>query len=116
MADDAADGRVAPFAGRVVAVEAGWDGDTVHDWFVVLLAVLDDPSEERGLAIVYQRRDVPSPAGPAAEAGRAPADHLGVPFHFASPGVPDDHAPRWRDVGAAVAPRLSRWGRQFTDE
>ncbi len=81
--------------GRVAAIEAVWDGDTVHNWFVNLLAVTDDPDEERPLATVYGRRDR-DPAEAAAEAGRTLADHLGVPFHFASPDTPDDEAPRWR--------------------
>ncbi|MEU4358810.1 hypothetical protein [Streptomyces virginiae] len=81
--------------GRVVAVEAVWDGDTVHDWFVNLLAITDGPAEERHLATVYSRRGR-DPAEAAAEAGRALADHLGVPFHFAGPDTPDEEAPRWR--------------------
>ncbi|MES5820114.1 hypothetical protein [Streptomyces sp. RG80] len=88
--------RAAALPGPVAAVEALWDGDTVHDWFVVLVAVLDDPAGEGDLAIVHQRSDGPSPSARAAEAGRALADHLGVPFHFPSPDVPDDEAPRWR--------------------
>lgn len=36
-------------------------------------------------------------AAAATRAGTALAEHLGVPFHFASPGTPDDEAPRWRD-------------------
>ncbi|MFF9983730.1 hypothetical protein [Streptomyces erythrochromogenes] len=81
--------------GRVAAIEAVWDGDTVHGWFVNLLAITDDPAEERALATVYGRRDR-DPSEAAAEAGRTLADHLGVPFHFASPDDPDDEAPRWR--------------------
>ncbi|MYX40368.1 hypothetical protein GTW59_04590 [Streptomyces sp. SID89] len=88
--------RAAALPGRVAAIEALWDGDTVHDWFVVLVAVLDDPAGEGQLATVYHRRGAPAPAAAAAEAGRALADSLGVPFHFASPDVPDDEAPRWR--------------------
>ncbi|MFJ9945143.1 hypothetical protein [Streptomyces erythrochromogenes] len=81
--------------GQVAAIEAVWDGDTVHDWFVRLLAITDDPAEERHLATVYSRRDR-DPSEAAAEAGTSLADHLGVPFHFASPDDPDDEAPRWR--------------------
>ncbi|MFF9060429.1 hypothetical protein ACF09K_17350 [Streptomyces sp. NPDC014882] len=88
--------RAAGHEGRPAAIEAFWDGDTVHDWFVVLVAVLDDPAGEGHLAVVHHRRDGPPPGTVAAEAGRALADHLGVPFHFASPDVPDDDAPRWR--------------------
>ncbi|MET8505606.1 hypothetical protein ABZV60_13245 [Streptomyces sp. NPDC004787] len=88
--------RAAAFAGRVVAVEALWDGDTVHDWFVVLVAVLDDPEGEGHLATVHEGPQGAPPGRAAADAGRTPADHLGVPFHFASPDTPDDDAPRWR--------------------
>ncbi|MGW5432924.1 hypothetical protein ACWET9_37900 [Streptomyces sp. NPDC004059] len=27
----------------MAAIEAVWDGDTVHDWFVCLVAVLEEP-------------------------------------------------------------------------
>ena len=95
--------RAAALPGRVVAVEALWDGDTVHDWFVVLVAVLDDPAGDGPagdghLATVHHRPGGSRPGVTATEAGRALADSLGVPFHFASPGVPDDEAPRWRAV------------------
>ncbi|MFE1901087.1 hypothetical protein [Streptomyces yangpuensis] len=81
--------------GRVAAIEAVWDGDTVHSWFVNLLAISDDPAGERHLATVYGRRDR-DPAEAASEAGRALAEHLGVPFHFADPDNPGYDAPRWR--------------------
>lgn len=96
---------------RVVAVEAVWDGDTVHDWFVNLLAVTEDPAGEHALATVYWGTGARAletegaDAGPlsphaaaATRAGTALAGHLGVPFHFASPEKPDDGAPRWRDT------------------
>ncbi|MFJ3899940.1 hypothetical protein [Streptomyces sp. NPDC090025] len=38
--------RAEALPGRVVAVEGLWDGDTVHDWFVVLVAVLAEPDGE----------------------------------------------------------------------
>ncbi|MFF5126720.1 hypothetical protein ACFY41_07225 [Streptomyces syringium] len=88
--------RAAGLPGRVAAVEALWDGDTAHDWFVLLVAVLDDPPGEGHLATVYHSPGKPPPGTAAAEAGRHLADYLGVPFHFASPAVPDDEAPRWR--------------------
>ncbi|WP_330460042.1 hypothetical protein OIB37_26160 [Streptomyces sp. NBC_00820] len=91
--------RAAALPGRVVAVEALWDGDTVHDWFVELVAVLDDPAGEGHLATVHRSRGAAPPATAAAEAGRALARRLGVPFHFASPDTPDDLAPRWRTTG-----------------
>ncbi|MEV5680235.1 hypothetical protein AB0L68_31750 [Streptomyces sp. NPDC052164] len=93
--------RAAALPGRVAAVEALWDGDTVHDWFVLLVAVLDAPDGEGHLATVHHRPGAP-PGGAAARAGRALADHLGVPFHFASPDTPDDHAPRRRTAHRPV--------------
>ncbi|MEV5172402.1 hypothetical protein AB0L10_15230 [Streptomyces flaveolus] len=79
----------------MAAIEALWDGDTVRDWFVVP----EGPDGEGHLATVHHRPDDATPPRPAAaEAGRALADHLGVPFHFASPNVPGDQAPRWRAV------------------
>ncbi|MFB7171156.1 hypothetical protein ACFCYM_10080 [Streptomyces sp. NPDC056254] len=81
--------------GRVAAIEAVWDGDTVHGWFVNLLAITDDPAGERHLATVHNRRDR-DPGQAATEAGRALADHLAVPFHFPDPDDPGYHAPRWR--------------------
>ncbi|WP_242488742.1 hypothetical protein [Streptomyces sp. DSM 110735] len=80
----------------MIAIEAVWDGDTVHDWFVVLLAILDTAPGESPLATIHHRRDAPAPATRATEAVSALAAHLDVPFHFASPDVPDDEAPRWR--------------------
>ncbi|MFI7011090.1 hypothetical protein [Streptomyces sp. NPDC050145] len=69
--------RAAAHPGRVLAIEAVWDGDTVHDWFVELVAVLDSPPGEASLALVYE-----NPGPRATEAGRALAAHLGVPFRF----------------------------------
>ncbi|MFE6886720.1 hypothetical protein [Streptomyces sp. NPDC057694] len=90
--------RAETLPGHVAAVEALWDGDTVHDWFVVLVAVLDAPHGEGHLATVHHRSDGPPPGVAAAEAGHLLADHLHVPFYFASPDVPDDDAPRWRTI------------------
>jgi len=94
--------RAAVLPGRVAAVEALWDGDTVRGWFVLLVAVLDAPDGESHLATVCHRPDGSPPGVAAAEAGRALAGRLGVPFHFASPDVPDDEAPRWRTVQRLV--------------
>ncbi|MFJ8129935.1 hypothetical protein [Streptomyces hydrogenans] len=100
--------RAAGCEGRVVAIEAIWDGDTVHDWFVRLLALTTDPVAEAPMATVYwstakrylgeHEEGAPRhPVAAAAErAGRALAEHLSVPFHFASPDTPDDEAPRLR--------------------
>ncbi|MGW2282762.1 hypothetical protein [Streptomyces sp. NPDC001770] len=91
------------YDGRIVAIEALWDGDTVHDWFVELRAITTDPSGDHGLATIHRAAAVrllgeghAQPSAAAAERfGGALAAHLSVPFHFASPHVPDDQAPRW---------------------
>ncbi|MEX0168850.1 hypothetical protein [Streptomyces sp. LMG1-1-1.1] len=100
--------RAAGCPGRVVAIEAVWDGDTVHDWFVELLAITDGPAGERTLATIHHGTAVRhlgdggarTPRHPSAvvaeEVGRTLAAGLAVPFHFASPDTPDDGAPRWR--------------------
>ncbi|MEV0490460.1 hypothetical protein [Streptomyces atratus] len=76
-----------------MAFEAVRDGDT-RGWIVVLTAVLAKPWEEATLAD-FRIGDAGSDE--AARAGRVLAERFGVPFHFASPGVPDDEAPRWWD-------------------
>ncbi|MDR6979521.1 hypothetical protein J2X68_006257 [Streptomyces sp. 3330] len=99
--------RAAGAPGRVVAIEVVWDGDTFHDWFVVLYAVTADPEGEHPLATVHghaarQHLDGTDPAlthpcaAVADKVGRALAARLSVPFHFASPHTPDDEAPRLR--------------------
>lgn len=98
--------------GRVTAIEAVWDGDTVHDWFVDLLALTADPAGEHRLATLYRKtaerylgeekdRVMGHPSAVAAgRCGRALADRLSVPFRFAAPHTPGDRA-RWdgRDAG-----------------
>ncbi|MEU2391342.1 hypothetical protein [Streptomyces sp. NPDC007369] len=92
---------------RVVAVEAVRDGDTVHGSLVNLRAVTDDPAGEKCPATIYRGTAVRAPdcvdAGPlhpsaaaVTPAGADLAAHLGVPFHFAGPDIPDDEAPRRR--------------------
>ncbi|MFD6416230.1 hypothetical protein [Streptomyces sp. NPDC060194] len=99
--------RAEECAGRIVAIEAVWDGDTAHDWFVLLLALTADPDAEVCLAAVdrstaqrYLGGDTGPLPHPSAEAatrlGRALAAALAVPFHFGSPDEPDDEAPRLR--------------------
>ncbi|MFF8309122.1 hypothetical protein [Streptomyces lydicus] len=100
--------RASGCAGRIVAIEAMWDGDTVHDWFVRLLAVTVDPAGDHALATVYsstakrylgEQEDYGSrhlAAVVAERVGSALATRLSVPFHFASPDTPDDEAPRWQ--------------------
>ncbi|MFD7732704.1 hypothetical protein ACFV6F_20230 [Kitasatospora phosalacinea] len=98
--------RAAGTGEQVLAVEAVWDGDTERDWFVLLLAVGE--SAERPLAVLdwntaarhlgsdHRVDGRPHIAVAADRIGRELAAALGVPFHFASPDVPDDEAPRWR--------------------
>ncbi|WP_405925387.1 hypothetical protein [Streptomyces sp. NBC_00035] len=96
--------RIHQSPGCPAAVEALWDGDT-DGWFVVLVAVFDDPRCEVDLAWIRHGSDLrvfdgqvpPWPeAREAVEIGTALADRFKVPFHFASPDEPDDEAPRWR--------------------
>ncbi|OEJ96133.1 hypothetical protein [Streptomyces thermolilacinus] len=85
--------------GRVVAVAAVWDGDTVHDWFVDLVAVTEGPAGERRLTTVYADRarrwldgGAHAPRHPSAvvaeRVGRQVAARLAVPFRFESPDEP----------------------------
>ncbi|WP_411106732.1 hypothetical protein [Streptomyces sp. cmx-4-9] len=87
--------RAAGLPGRIVAVEAVWDGDTVHDWFVLLYAVTDEPAGDHHLATVHSRM---GGAGVATAAGTTLAAHLAVPFHFGAPDDPGCESPRWRDL------------------
>ncbi|WP_259464843.1 hypothetical protein [Streptomyces sp. TLI_171] len=97
--------RAAGIDDRILAVEAVWDGDTVHDWFVALVAIGEGKEHHlatlyRGTAERYLGSDDrvdgrPHTAVAADRIGRALAERLGVPFHFASPDEPDDEAPRW---------------------
>jgi hypothetical protein len=94
---------------RILAIEAFWDGDT-QGWFVVLVAIVRRPGayhdrfDEVPLTVLRHGGDIrlftgqvpPWPeAQQAIEQGQAVAQHLGVPFHFASPEKPDDELPRW---------------------
>jgi hypothetical protein len=94
--------RVESLLPRPVAIEAVWDGDTVRDWFVQLLAIVPDRASprgyaERGLACITWSHGCPSER--ATEIGDAVAARLGVPFFFASPTEPNDRAARWWDSG-----------------
>ncbi|MEH0416081.1 hypothetical protein [Streptomyces sp. B21-083] len=96
--------KVKTLPGQTVAIEALWDGDT-DGWCVDLLALTDHPAAEHRVAIIRHGGDLrlfngtvpPWPeAQEARTVGRALAEQLGVPFHFASPDRPDCDAPRWR--------------------
>ncbi|GII58997.1 hypothetical protein Pth03_73860 [Planotetraspora thailandica] len=87
------------------AIEAVWDGDS-EGWFVVLLAVTLEPRAEHHLATAQHGTDIrvfngEVPPWPEAEeagvVGQRLAERFNVPFHFASPEMPDDTAPRWWD-------------------
>jgi hypothetical protein len=84
---------------KPAAIEAVWDGDTVHDWMVAILAIFRDSSgtlKERHVATVTSG----SSNGPmeqyAAKIGAQIATHFDIPFFFASPSAPDLDAPRWK--------------------
>ncbi|GIJ48047.1 hypothetical protein Val02_49330 [Virgisporangium aliadipatigenens] len=96
----------------VLAVEAFWDGDT-RGWFIFLVAVVRRPGrhndrfDEVPLTVLRSGGDIrlfngqvpPWPeAQQAFEQGRAVAQQLGVPFHFASPQEPNEDLPRWWDA------------------
>jgi hypothetical protein len=79
------------------AIEAVWDGDTVHDWFVGLVAIIPTAST-RGFAEHHVTTFFGAGAAArASEMGKALAERLGVPFFFSSPERADDRAPRWWD-------------------
>ncbi|MGC9671370.1 hypothetical protein ACNTMW_33100 [Planosporangium sp. 12N6] len=101
----------ANIAAPVVAVEALWDGDT-QGWYVDLVVIVSrssrhhDRFDEVPLTRLRYGSDIrlfngqvpPWPeAQQATEQGQAVARHLGVPFHFTSPAVPDVDLPRWWD-------------------
>jgi hypothetical protein len=98
--------QVEALPGRTVAIEALWDGDS-DGWCVDLTALTDHPAAEHRLATIRHGSDMrlfngtvpPWPeAQEATTVGRALAEHLRVPFHFASPDQPDLDAPRWRST------------------
>ncbi|GAA4871851.1 hypothetical protein [Kitasatospora terrestris] len=101
--------KAAGFAESIAYVEAVWDGDPTAGWYVHLLAVAENPrcENEKRLATIYwhtaekylgtaeaEAHRLPYSVA-AQRAGRALAEHLGVPFRFTSPDDPDDEAPRW---------------------
>jgi hypothetical protein len=97
--------RVEAMPSRPAAIEALWDGDT-EGWCVHLVAVTTAPNTEHSLALIRFGGDLrlfngavpPWPEAVAASTvGRALAERFAVPFHFASPEVPDDAAARWWD-------------------
>ncbi|MFI6879795.1 hypothetical protein ACIBL6_40775 [Streptomyces sp. NPDC050400] len=95
--------RAAEASGQVVEIAAAWDGDTVHDWFVDLVAVTRDPpgraplttitwsAAERRLGGDRGRRH---PAAVLAERlGGELAARIGVPFRFDHPDDPGGDLP-----------------------
>lgn len=89
----------------VFAIEAVWDGDTFHDWFLVLMALVKKPSDAhpRYTAVYlctlygskYELADSLQPAL-AAEVGAELHLHL---------WPPDDAYPRWWDGPEKEDPR-----------
>ncbi|MDH6580256.1 hypothetical protein [Kitasatospora sp. MAP5-34] len=102
---DALTAKIRELPRRPEAIEAVWDGDT-QGWFVELLGVTTGPRAAYHLALIRFGTDMrlfnsSLPSWPEAEeantVGRALAERLGLPFHFASPSTPDDSTPRWWD-------------------
>ncbi|MEU5726346.1 hypothetical protein [Micromonospora sp. NPDC047738] len=104
--------KAAAITAPVVAVEALWDGDT-HGWSVDLVAIVRRPGrhhdrfDEVPLTVLRHSGDIrlfndqvpPWPeARQATEQGQAVAQHVGVPFHFASPEAPGIDLARWWDT------------------
>ncbi|WP_412030178.1 hypothetical protein [Deinococcus yunweiensis] len=106
--------RIAPLAAARLAldgierpirvIEAVWDGDTVHDWFVVLVAVTDGPSSahpaftETYLCSITQR-DVTG--GSVYEFSKQMQQELAEQVGASTKAPvwpPDDEAPRWWDM------------------
>jgi hypothetical protein len=76
-------------------IEAIWDGDTVSDWFVVVLAIFQDPAgvlTERHVAWITSSNSEGRISECASSIGGQIAAHFEVPFFFA----PDIDAPRWK--------------------
>jgi hypothetical protein len=103
--------KIANARGKIVAIEALWDGDTTG-WFVYLSAILTQPSEQHpdytrlGLCCLREGGDIrlfngqvpPWPeALTAADIGKALADEHSAAFYFPSPHVPDDACAGWWD-------------------
>ncbi|WP_245685093.1 hypothetical protein [Streptomyces exfoliatus] len=92
--------RAAGVAGRVAAIEAIWDGDTVDDWFVVLLAIPEQPGEETPLAAITWRSAERYPGQDSAGGDRHPAavvaEQVGaaLPLTLAFPSISRAQAPR----------------------
>ncbi|MBO1332076.1 hypothetical protein [Streptomyces sp. VRA16 Mangrove soil] len=96
--------RAAEAPGRVVEIAAEWDGDTVHDWFVDLVAVTADPAGTHPLTTVTwsaarryldgEETGTRRPAAVVAERiGTGLAARLAVPFRFDHPDEPDRQDP-----------------------
>lgn len=99
---------IGPVRAEVVAIEAGWDGDTVG-WGVWMVAVTRDAEvslawlqHPAGDLRVLRGDDRRPEAEMASRLGRAVAENLGVPFWFPAMARPDDDAVRFRDRARGV--------------
>ena len=81
----------------VLAIEAVWDGDTFHDWFLVLMAIVEKPSDAHPrYTAVYLCTLYGSKHELAASLQPALAAEVGAEVHLHR-WPPDDGYPRWWD-------------------
>lgn len=101
--------KVEPSRTEVLAIEAGWDGDS-FGWFVWMVAITDQ--DEISLAWLRHpagdmrvfNGDFTKPEAEIAQrVGTELAETLGVPFWFPAGDTPDDDAVRFRDRKRGVA-------------
>ncbi|XVV08154.1 hypothetical protein ACQP2X_25225 [Actinoplanes sp. CA-131856] len=104
--------KAAAITDPIAAIEAYWDGDT-QGWHVPMVAVVRRPGRRHpafdevlltihdggGDIRLFNGQAPPWPeAQQATVQGRAVAARFGVPFVFASPGLPVIDPPRWWDA------------------
>jgi hypothetical protein len=97
--------RAESIAGRVVCIEAHWDGDTTG-WFINMFAVVSNGVDETQHLLAYISHggdlrlfngEVPPwpEAVHASTVGAQLAEHFSVEFYFPSLCEPNDRCPSW---------------------
>jgi hypothetical protein len=111
--DETIRGLLRAMAGRPLAFEALWDGDS-DGWSLSVFAVLPGAgeayqavhlwtsNEPGGDFRVFRGLVPPWPeAEKAARLGAELSAEFGVPFHFPSPRHPEEDCPRWWEMGSS---------------